>query len=322
MEQATALSIPHGREAAVDQLFSRCPANPLITTEDLPFPASSVYNPGAVVYEGEVLLLLRIENRNGFSSIHVARSEDGMTGWRIQEEPLLAYGQPDLRYEELGCEDARVTYIEEDDCYYICYVAYSGVGPAVGLARTRDFESAERIGLIFSPNNKDAVMFPRKLDGMYTVLHRPASGKTEHVWSACSPDLIHWGMPHCVLVERGGPWWDGVKVGAGAPPIETDLGWLLIYHGVKQFGSNMVYRVGLALLDRDHPHKVKARSPGWVFAPEAPCETDGFMPNVVFPCGTVMRDEEVWMYYGAADTCVCMATVGLEEMLAVLEEEL
>lgn len=303
------------------ELFQRCADNPIITQNDLPMPVSAVYNPGAADLGDQVLLLLRVEDRKGFSNIHVARSPDGVSDWQIEPEPLLAYGTPGRRYEELGCEDARVTYMAEDDTYYICYVAYSPVGPAVGLAKTDDFEQAERLGLILSPNNKDAVMFPQKIGGKWQVLHRPAAGDIEHIWSACSPDLIHWGMPHCVLVERGGPWWDGVKVGAGAPPIRTEEGWLLIYHGVKVFGSNMVYRVGLALLDDEEPHKVLARCPGWVFGPSAPYEVSGFMPNVVFPCGCLLRGDELWMYYGAADTCVCLARASLGEALSALRRE-
>ncbi len=299
-------------------LFTRADQNPLITCEDLPWEASAVYNPGAIQYEGRVLLLVRVEDRKGFSSIHVARSDDGVTDWDIDPSPLLEYGLPQNRYEVLGCEDARVSYIPDDDSHYITYVAYSPAGSAVGLARTRCFQRVERIGLIFSPSNKDSVLFPRKIAGHYWVLHRPAAGDIEHIWSARSPDLTHWGQPHCILVERGGPWWDGVKVGAGAPPIPTDQGWLLIYHGVKIFGGNMVYRAGLALLDNDQPHKVLARTPGWVFGPEAPYEVSGVMPNVVFPCGCLVRGDEMWMYYGAADTSVCLARAKLSEALAAV----
>ncbi len=304
----------------MQRLFERCSENPLITAEDSPVPASAVYNPGAVEFEGDVLLLVRIEGRRGFSDIHVARSHDGIHDWEIEEEPLLAHGQVDLRYEKLGCEDARVTYVAEEERYYITYVAYSHVGPAVGLAYTEDFRSAERIGLIFAPNNKDTVMFPEKIDGHWMVLHRPAVGQIENIWSARSPDLIHWGMPHCVLPERGGPWWDGARVGAGPPPIPTESGWLLIYHGVKEFGSNMVYRAGVARLKKDEPHKVIARGSGWVFGPETDYELSGVMPGVVFPSGTLLRGEELWIYYGAADSCVCMGKARLPDLLGLLEE--
>jgi predicted GH43/DUF377 family glycosyl hydrolase len=308
------------RRHQVREIFERCPDNPLITADDLSFSASSVYNPGAVDKDGDVVLLARVEDRTGFSSIHVARSSDGIGGWEVCGEPLLACGDPDMRYETRGCEDARVTYIAEEDRYCICYVAYSKVGPAIGLAQTADFEEAERLGLILSPPNKDTVMFPEKISGDYMVLHRPVAGDKEHIWSASSPDLVHWGFPHCVLVERGGPWWDGVKVGAAAPPIRVEDGWLLLYHGVKKFGGNMVYRVGAALLHLQQPHKVLARTPGWIFGPDAPYETNGYMPNVVFPCGCLVRGDELWMYYGAADTSVCLARARLSDILEHLEE--
>jgi predicted GH43/DUF377 family glycosyl hydrolase len=138
----------------------------------------------------------------------------------------------------------------------------------------------------------------------------------EHIWSAYSPDLVHWGEPHCVLPELGGAAWDGAKVGAGPPPILTELGWLLIYHGVKAYGGQLVYRTGVALLEKDRPHKVVARSRNWIFQAEAPYEMSGLTPNVVFPTGLLIRGDELWMYYGAADTCVCLATAKLDEILA------
>ncbi len=304
-----------------DQLFSRCDKNPIITCDDLPVRASSVYNPGAVEVGDDVVLLLRVEDRKGFSNIHVARSADGVSNWHIDAEPLLAYGLPNMRYETLGCEDARVTWIDEDGWYYITYVAYSSMGPAAGLARTQDFKTGERVGLVFAPNTQDVVMFPEKIGGLSHVLHRPALGDIEHIWSACSPDLIHWGMPHVVIPERGGPWWDGLKVGAAAPPLRTDRGWLLVYHGVKALAGVLSYRVGLALLDLDEPHKVLKRTSEWVFGPQAHYEQEGIVPNIVFPSGTIRRDNEVWMYYGAADSSVCLARARLGDLMQVLENE-
>ena len=304
----------------MQDIFERCCENPLITAENLSFRASAVYNPAAVEHDGGVVLLVRVEDPRGFSSIHVARSKDGITNWKVEPQPMLAYGLPDMRYETKGCEDARVTYLPEDDCYCICYVAYSGVGPAVGLARTGEFTDVERLSLILSPPNKDTVMFPEKIADRYMVLHRPVAGDKEHIWSACSPDLLHWGTPHCVVQERGGPWWDGVKVGAGPPPIRTEDGWLLLYHGVKKFGGNMVYRVGAALLDHREPHKMLGRTPGWIFGPSAGYETNGYMPNVVFPCGCLVRGDELWMYYGAADTSVCLARARLGDVIAQVQE--
>jgi predicted GH43/DUF377 family glycosyl hydrolase len=189
----------------------------------------------------------------------------------------------------------------------------------VALARTHDFAEAERVGLIFAPNNKDAVLFPRRFGNRYAVQHRPDAGGIEHIWSAYSPDLVHWGEPHCLLPETGGPAWDGVKVGAGPPPILTDRGWLLIYHGVKAYGGNFVYRAGLALLDRQRPHKILARCPDFIFQAEEPYELSGVVPNVVFPSGLLQRGDDLWLYYGAGDTCVCLATARLADVLAAVE---
>lgn len=302
------------------QVFRRSKQNPLITTHDLPFAAAAVLNPGAAEYDDSVVLLLRVEDRAGCSSIYVARSANGITEWEVEREPLLRYGQEKWRYEIWGCEDARATYVAEQKQYYITYTAYSPMGAAVALARTRDFKRAERVGLIFSPSNKDAVLFPRKFDGRWAVLHRPDAGGIEHIWSAYSPDLEHWGRPCCVLPEMGGPAWDGVKVGAGPPPVLTDAGWLLIYHGVKQYGGQFVYRAGTALLDKNKPHKAIARSPSWVFQAEAPYEISGLVPNVVFPTGLLLRGDELWMYYGAADSSVCLATAKLDDVLAGMKE--
>ncbi len=300
------------------RLFERSEHNPILSPLDLEFPAAAVLNPGVAEYGGDVILLVRVENLAGSSSIYVARSHNGQTNWRVDPKPLLAYGQADMPYEQWGCEDARVTFLAEEDRWYITYTAYSPMGAAVALARTSDFVSVERLGLIFSPNNKDGVLFPQQFDGRWAVLHRPDAGGIEHTWSAYSPDLHHWGEPHCVLPESSGPAWDNVKVGAGPPPIPCRDGWLLIYHGVKAYGGHLVYRAGVALLDKYNPYKVVARCPDWVFQAEAPYEVSGLTPNVIFPTGILIRGDDLWMYYGAADTCICLATCRLDDLLSAM----
>ncbi len=306
-------------EAVMKMLFERSSENPLLTPADMPFHAAAVLNPGVTEQNGEVVMLLRVEDHAGYSNIHVARSKDGVTGWRVEREPILRYGLKQWRYEEWGCEDARVVYLAEEKRWYITYTAYSPAGAAVALASSDDLVTAQRIGLIFSPNNKDAVLFPQRFDGRWAVLHRPDAGGIEHIWSAYSQDLTHWGEPHCVLPEGGGAAWDAVKVGAGPPPILTKRGWLLIFHGVKGYGGRLIYRAGVAMLDKRTPHKLIARSPGWIFQAEAPYEQSGLVPNVVFPSGLLLRGDELWMYYGAADTYVCLATAKLKDVLATLE---
>ncbi len=300
-------------------IFERCEANPILRPQDLPVPAAAVLNPGVTEHDGFTVLLLRVEDHAGCSSIYVARSRNGVDGWCVEQKPLLQYGLKQWRYEQWGCEDPRVVYLADERCWYITYTAYSPMGAAVALARTRDLIAAERIGLIFSPNNKDAVLFPERFNGRWAVLHRPDAGGIEHIWSAYSPDLVHWGEPHCVIPEGGGPAWDAVKVGAGPPPVRTKDGWLLIYHGVKRYGGQFVYRAGVAMLDADTPHKLIARSRNWIFQAEMVYEFSGLVPNVVFPTGLLVRGDELWMYYGAADTCICLARAKLSDVLDTLE---
>lgn len=297
-------------------LFSRSEHNPLLTVSELPIPANAVLNPGAVEIDGEVLLLLRIDSKRGISQIRVARSANGVDDWRIDPHPLLEPRLAEYPYEEWGCEDPRVTQIAPGK-WLIAYVAYSRYGPSVAFATTEDFRSVTRLGVVLAPTNKDAVLFPRKFDGQWIMLHRPVTGGQEHIWYAsANGDLSHWGQPGVLMPQNGGPWWDALRIGVGAPPLLTDQGWLLIYHGVKELGSRPVYRLGLALLDLDDPRKVLARTSDWVFAPEASYEQNGLVPGVVFTCGAICRGDEVWMYYGAADTVIGLATAKMSDLLA------
>jgi len=302
------------------EIFRRSEFNPILTIDKLPIDAHAVLNPGAAEHDGEVVLLLRIEEFSGKSSIYAARSKNGVTDWKIDLKPLLKHGEHGLRYEEWGCEDARVTFIPELSRWYITYTAYSPAGAAVGLAWTEDFVHAERIGLIFSPNNKDAVLFPERFQGRWAVLHRPeAGGGLENIWIAYSKDFIYWGEPHVVLLEGIGPAWNAVKVGSGPPPIEVAAGWLLIYHGAKYYAGSLVYSAGAVILDRHRPYRVVAKADHSIFSSMASYEQMGLVPNTVFPTGIVKRGEELWMYYGAADTSICLAIARIDDILSILK---
>ncbi len=306
---------------AFRELLTRYEGNPILTAHDWPYPVNTVFNPGAVcLKDGQTLLLVRVEDRRGVSHLSVARSRDGFTNWEITPLPAL-YPNPECHPEELwGVEDPRITWIEELDKYAVTYTAYSSNGPLVALATTRDFEVFERHGPIMPPEDKDAALFPRRFGGRWALIHRPVpsgpSGKT-NIWISFSEDMRYWG-DHMVLFEaRDGSFWDARKIGLSPPPIETPAGWLIIYHGVRNTAAGWIYRLGLVLLDLEHPTKVLRRSEEWVFGPTAPYELLGDVPKVVFPCGTVVDEASgtLRMYYGAADSCVAVATANVAELV-------
>ncbi len=300
------------------ELFRRHPNNPIITVDHLPYPANSVFNAGVTEFEGETLLLMRVEDRRGFSHLTVARSPDGVNNWRIDPEPTLMPDPVEHPEEIWGIEDPRITYIEERQEWYILYTAYSEAGPLVSMASTRDFKHFQRHGAVMPPEDKDAALFPVRFGGRWAMIHRPVStfpSVAAHIWISFSPDLKHWGDHRVLIPARKGGWWDANKVGLAAPPALTDEGWLILYHGVRTTASGSIYRLGLALLDRDDPCRVIYRSDEWVFGPREEYELFGDVDKVVFPCGWVIRGDEVRIYYGAADTSLALATASLSELL-------
>lgn len=299
---------------SVEPVFERHPRNPLLTPEDAPIPCKSICNPAATMFEGDVLLLTRIIDDQDRSQLWVARSRNGVDDWRFDREPLLAPPPHGEWFDSLGCEDPRLTYLSERDEYLITYVGYSPFGAGVCLAATRDFRRAEKRGIIIPPYDKDAVLFPRKIGGRYLILHRPTINGLENIWMMESDDLLHWGRPVCVMQKATGGW-DKGKIGAGAPPIETPDGWLLIFHGAVMTPQGWVYRVGMALLDRDDPSVVLARTKGPVFEPETRYERGGPKPGIVFPTGFIQRGDDISLYYGADDIGIALATAPVRRLL-------
>ncbi len=305
------------------ELFHRSNLNPILKAEDWPYPINSVFNAGATLLrDGTTLLLCRVEDRRGLSHLCAARSSNGFDGWKIDPQPTLL-PDPDNYPEELwGIEDPRITFVPELKKYAVVYTAYTRDGPGVALALTEDFYSYERYGVIMPPEDKDAALFPERIDGNWAMIHRPMSPARAHMWISYSPDLKNWGKHVLMMVARKGAWWDANKIGLSSPPIETPDGWLVIYHGVKQSCSGCIYRLGLALFDLKNPEICIKRGSEWIFAPEEPYEQHGDVANVVFPCGyTIGPDgDSINIYYGAADTCIALATSSIKEMLKWLGE--
>jgi len=300
------------------ELFHRHPANPILTAADFPYPMNCVFNPGAALHNGDTVLVARVEDRRGISHLTVARSKDGVTNWQIEGKPLIA-DDPTDPTSCWGAEDPRVTYVKDLDAYAITYTAYGPSGPCVALAVTTDFQSVEHYGVIMPPEDKNACLLPRKIDGRYVLFHRPVSMLQQRadVWLSRSSDLRSWTASEPVLQSRSGPWWDATRIGMGPAPLETEHGWLCVYHGVKQMVSTAIYRVGLMLLDLDDPTRVLRRTPSWVLGPETPYERIGDVPNVVFPSGLVHDEKtgQLRLYYGAADTTIAVAIAQFDEVL-------
>ena len=303
-------------------LFVRYPGNPILSRENWPYPINSVFNAGAVrLADGETLLLCRVEDRTGLSHLCAARSVNGVDRWRIDPEPTLKGNHRKYPEEIWGIEDPRITYVPELEQYAVAYTSFARGGPGVSLALTKDFRSFERFGVIMPPEDKDAALLPRRIGGHWAMIHRPVTSLGAHMWISYSPDLRHWGSHKIILEARRGGWWDANKIGLCSPPIETSKGWLTIYHGVRHTASGCIYRLGLALFDLDRPDVCLKRGDSWMFGPEASYERGGDVSDVVFPCGqTIGADgDTIYLYYGAADSCMAMATGSIRSLLAWLD---
>jgi predicted GH43/DUF377 family glycosyl hydrolase len=306
------------------ELFQRHERNPILTAADWPYPVNSVFNPGATLLpDGTTLLLCRVEDRRGLSHLCVARSANGIDGWKIDTQPTLMPDPEHFPEELWGIEDPRITFVPELEKYAVVYTAYTRDGPGVSLAFTEDFHHFERYGVIMQPEDKDAALLPYRIDGNWALIHRPVSAPRVHMWISYSPNLRQWGTHKLMLEARLGGWWDSNKIGLASPPIETAKGWLVIYHGVRQNAAGSIYRLGLALFDLHAPEICLKRSDEWVFAPEESYERHGDVDNVVFPCGyTIAPDgDTIHLYYGAADTSTALATGSIRAMLEWLERQ-
>lgn len=299
---------------AAHDVFRRWEGNPVLTLADIPHRCNTVFNGTPVKIGDQYFLLLRVEGQQGYSFFSLARSDDGYH-FKVDPEPVLLPVRkgPWARYEELGIEDPRATLLEGS--YYVMYTGASGLGPRVSLLKTDDFEHFERMGPVSETGNKDGVLFPERINGQYVRLDRPIGLGVGSIWISYSNDLISWGKTKVLMTPRSG-YWDSTRVGASVPPIRTEKGWLEIYHGFKMTSAGPIYRAGSALLDLDDPSKVIARCDIPLLSPREGYERVGDVGNVVFACGAIVEPNgEMKMYYGGADTCVCVATAKLNDVI-------
>ena len=285
------------------ELFKRYPGNPIFKPNPLnAWEALNVFNAGVVHHNGLFHMLYRAQGVDYVSRIGYAVSEDGFY-WSRLDKPVLS---PATEFETRGVEDPRVSRI--GDTFYMVYAGYSTHGTRVSLAASENLVAWERLGIILpGEDNKDAALFPEKIRGRYCLLHR----RPPDIWLGYSDDLLHW-TDHQVIMRPCPNAWEHEKVGIAGPPIKTEYGWLLIYHAVDQ---NLVYRLGVALLDADDPSVVLHRGEDFSLEPREPWEVKGDVPNVVFSCGQVVSDEILYVYYGGADRVMAVATCSMLEMM-------
>ena len=250
------------------------------------------------------------------SYLRMFRSSDGKTIDDL-DGPVIA---PQGEYEIYGIEDPRITRIS--DTYYITYVAVSPHGVSTALISTTDFKTFKRHGIIFCPENKDVVLFPRKVLGQYMAMHRPVPAMrfvSPQIWLARSTDMIHWGAHTPLDITNQS--WQNDRIGGGTPPIDTREGFLTIYHGSQNTNSKSgvgIYTAGALLLDRDNPAHVISHTTEPIMQPEADFERCGFVDNVIFPTAIIERDDELWVYYGAADERVGVTALRRADVLNAL----
>ncbi len=289
--------------------------------EEHAWESQAVLNPASIREGDEVHLLYRAVEGNNYSTIGYARFDRHGNLLERRPEPVI---HREMDQEKKGCEDPRITYM--DDRYFIFYTAYDNVNCRVALASTRDFISFEKHGIV-GPDvwDKDAMIFPEKINGKIIFIHRIEPNiqfavfedmehlldPGEHYWPAHLAKLDNYTVMR-PLFE-----WETTKIGGGPPPIKTEEGWIFIYHGVDR---DFVYRAGVALLDLDDPFRVVARLPYPILEPVLSYELIGDVNNVVFPEGTARFDDDLFIYYGAADKVIGWGKISVSELLDELNK--
>jgi len=307
------------RPAGMDAPVWRHSGNPL-TKRNPVKGVARIFNSCVVPWEGAFVGVFRGEKLNGVPELYFGRSADGVS-WDFDDTPIDLRDEHGVPANPAYSYDPRVIRVE--GVYYGVWCTDGG-GATLGMARTTDFKTFTRMENPTLPFNRNGVLFPRRVNGMYKLLSRPSdSGHTPFgdIYISESPDLIYWGK-HRHLMGKGAPWWQNLKIGAGPAPIETTEGWLMLFHGVTNTCNGFVYSMGGAILDIVDPTKVLYRSENFLLTPEEEYEERGFVPNVVFPCAALTDADtgRIAIYYGAADTYVGLALAEVDELVRVIKE--
>ncbi|MDD3045787.1 MAG: glycoside hydrolase family 130 protein [Candidatus Delongbacteria bacterium] len=291
--------------------------NPVIKRDQLK-NSNSIFNSAAVPFKDGFAGVFRCDNKARQMRIHAGFSKNGIK-WDVNEKQIKFICDNDEIGNFVYAYDPRVTKI--GDIYYVTWCnGYHG--PTIGVGYTKDFKKFYQLENAFLPYNRNGVLFPKKINGNYAMLSRPSdTGHTAFgdIFYSESPDLTYWGKHRHVMgtINDG---WQSTKVGAGPVPVETEHGWLLIYHGVLTSCNGYVYSMGAALLDLKQPWKVLKRTKNFILAPWEYYECVGDVPNVVFPCAA-LHDEKgrIAIYYGAADTVTALAFTTVDELIKSME---
>ena len=291
-----------------------------ITTRDPMDNVARIFNSAVLPYQDGFVGVFRGEQNNTMPAIFLGRSKDGIV-WTYDSEPIRFVDGAGNPFTPGYAYDPRLVKVE--NAYYILWCT-EFYGASIGVAVTTNFQTFTRLENPFIPYNRNAVLFPRKINGLFTLLSRPSdSGHTPFgdIFLSQSPDMEFWGR-HRHVMSPGKDWWEGTKIGAGAAPIELEDGWLLFYHGVCGTCNGFVYSIGGAILDKDEPSRVKYRCKTFLLTPKEEYEERGFVPNVCFPCAALADADtgRLALYYGAADSYVALAFGYIDEIVDYIQQ--
>jgi len=305
----------------------RFSGNPIITPKkENAWESKATFNPAAIYLQGKIHIIYRAVSEDNTSVFGYATSPDGFHIDYRSPEPIYVPREP---FEQKlhkggnsGCEDPRLTQL--GDRIYMCYTAFDGNLPRVALTwiSVRDFLKKKwrwAKPVLISPidlNDKNAFIFPEKVKGKYLIVHRVGYDIDYSLIDTLDFKTENLLEEQRWIYTRPG-WWDSKKIGAAAPPIKTKKGWIMFYHGISE--DDGFYRVGAVLLDLKNPLKILGRTSYPILEPETIYEKEGWVPNVVFPCGVVLLDDTIFVYYGGADKVVCVATIKLKDLFSVLK---
>lgn len=308
---------------------------PLLTYKDIPYQSALVFNAGVAKYNGKYVMIFRNDygdyekQKLEDTNMGLAISDDGVN-WEVAPKPCFALHDDEI----LRTYDPRITVI--DGVCHVCFAIDTKHGLRGGIATTEDFENFD-IKYMSVPDNRNMVIFPEKINGLYTRLERPMPVysrrhmDTFDIWLSQSPDLKYWGDSKLVMGVENVPFAND-KIGPAAPPVKTEKGWLTTFHAVwidDTRGKHgwedrwtKQYTAGIALLDLEDPSKVIGMSNEPLIAAELPHETEeGYRTDVIFPGGMLLEDNgEVKIYYGAADTVECLATADVNDLIKLCLE--